>query len=592
MNQLTHIYIALVSTKISKKTYSFLMEQMHCHICFKFIILVLFLLLLSTEYCNAVRGFSRRGQGKGKWELLLQNTGVVAMHMALTHHDTVVILDQIGSRQSAYRLRRRSNGTRCENTHSDQEDWSCYAHSVEYDVLRNKTRPLSLQTDTWCSSGSILSDGTIIQAGGYGDGSRRIRHFKPCDNGKCDWKQMKNSLSDNRWYASSLLLPENDQIIVVGGKSIFTYEFVPKLSSRRESFDLPFLHKTYERKRGGNNLYPFLHLSSDGNIYIFANRDSILFNYKRKKVIKTFPRIPVHGSRSYPSTGSSVILPLDHKNGFQKVEVMICGGAVPGAFAAANEGKFLKGSSTCGRMVITGNRHKWNMENMPGPRVMSDMLILPTGHILIINGAKRGIAGWDNAASPALQPYLYKPKKSPGRRFTVLKATKIARMYHSSAILLPNGRVLVAGGNPNRRYEFKNVRYPTELRLQAFVPDHMDQKFDHRRPHNVSIYTSVGEEIIGYGKEFKVHFLLRRKLNSNDVAFSVYAPPFTTHSLSMNQRMLKLRCKEMVKDENGWVNALVEAPPSANVAPAGYYLLTVVNGGIPSISQWIKFIHN
>ncbi|KAL3512678.1 hypothetical protein ACH5RR_025395 [Cinchona calisaya] len=569
------------------------MEKMHFQNFFKCMILVLFLLLLSTEYCNAVRGLSKRGHGKGKWQLLLKNAGVVAMHMALTHYDTVVILDQMESGQSAYRLSHRLNGTRCGNTHVDQDDRSCYAHSVEYDILSNKIRPLvSLETDTWCSSGSILSDGTIIQAGGNGDGSRRIRQFKPCDNGKCDWKQMNSSLSDMRWYASSLLLPENDQIIVVGGRRTFTFEFVPKLHSRGKSFDLPFLHRTYDKNGGGNNLYPILHLSSDGNVFIFANRDSILFNYKRKKVVKTFPRIPVDGSRSYPSTGSSVILPLDHKNGFHKVEVLICGGAVQGAYAAASEkGKFLKGLRSCGRMVITGNRHKWKMENMPGPRLMSDMLILPNGHILIINGAKRGCAGWDNAASPALQPYLYKPKKSLGRRFTVLRATKIARMYHSSAILLPDGRVLVAGSNPNRRYEFKNVKYPTELRLQAFVPDHLDRKFDHLRPHNVTIYTSSGKENVGYGGEFGVNFLLRRKLNSKNVGFNVYAPPFTTHSLSMNQRMLRLRCKKMAKEENGWVKAVVEAPPSANVAPAGYYLLTVVNGGIPGRSQWIKFMH-
>src|SRR5262245_29215971 len=91
----------------------------------KCIILLLFLLLLSTECCNAVEGHSKRGKGKGKWQLLLKNAGVVAMHMALTHHHTVVILDQIGSGQSAYRLRRRMNGTKCEHTRRDSEDWSC-----------------------------------------------------------------------------------------------------------------------------------------------------------------------------------------------------------------------------------------------------------------------------------------------------------------------------------------------------------------------------------------------------------------------------------------------------------------------------------
>ncbi|CAI9112828.1 OLC1v1013321C1 [Oldenlandia corymbosa var. corymbosa] len=567
------------------------MESKNFHFFNKAIPLVLlFLATGSVNHGDAVKGFSKGG--KGKWELLLNSSGVVAMHAALTRHDTVVILDQAEG-QSDYHLRRRLNGTKCEETHADIEDSSCYAHSVEYDILSNKIRPLSIQTDTWCSSGSILNDGRIVQAGGYGDGGRKIRYFEPCDVGNtCDWREAGNHLADRRWYASTLSLPENDQVIVVGGQRIFTYEFVPKSSSESKSFDLPFLHRTYESKSKGNNLYPFLHLSSDGNIFIFANRDSILFDYKRRKVVKTYPRIPMDGSRSYPSTASSVILPLDHKHSFLKVEVMICGGAVRGAYAAARGGRFLKGLNSCGRMVITGNNHKWRMEKMAGPRIMSDMVILPTGHVLIINGARRGCAGWKHAASPALHPFLYKPEKSPGRRFSILKATKIPRMYHSTATLLPDGRVLVAGSNPNKRYEYTNVKYPTELRLQAFVPDHMDRKFNHRRAHNVSITASTKEgSTVVYGGEFEVRFLLR-KINRNGVKFTAHFPPFTTHSISMNQRMLKLRCKEMVKDKDGWVNATVEAPPSSIVAPAGYYLLTVVNGGIPSTSNWIRFANN
>ncbi|KAF8378197.1 hypothetical protein HHK36_029534 [Tetracentron sinense] len=546
------------------------------------IITILFLSLQWVTSSTAIGGVS--GGEKGEWQILLNNTGVVAMHMALTHHNTVLIFDQTGSGRSGYQLRRGYDGKRCFDSSDDSRVSSCYAHSVEYNIAGNKVRPLRLETDTWCSSGSFLSNGTLLQTGGYGNGYRRIRYFRPCDGDNCDWRQSRALLSDNRWYASNHILPEKDRVIVVGGRRIFTYEFVPKLSSGARSFDLPFLHQTNDGNEGGNNLYPFLHLSSDGNLFIFANRDSILFNYKRNKVIKTFPRIPGEGSRNYPSTGSSVILPLDHTDGFQKVEVMVCGGAASGAYRAARQGNFLKGLSSCGRMVITGNRHKWAMENMPEPRMLNDMLILPNGHVLIINGAKNGCAGWNNAANPSLRPYLYKPKKIPGRRFSVLKSTKIARMYHSSAVLLPDGRVLVAGGNPNNRYTFNNVAYPTELRLQAFVPHYMGRDYHDRRPGNVSIHYGKGEYGVRYGEEFTVNFWLGTR-PSNDVEFSAYAPPFTTHSVSMNQRMLRLRCKNMVREEDGWMNAVLEAPPSPNVAPSGYYMLTVVNGGIPNLQK-------
>ncbi|KAK4427039.1 Aldehyde oxidase GLOX1 [Sesamum alatum] len=556
---------------------------------------VLAIAYLLFHCANAAGKVTTPDRGKGEWQLLLKNTGVVAMHMALTRRNTVIMFDQTGSGPSGYRLRRRHHGTRCGNVRKDLDDSSCYAHSIEYDVLRNRIRPLHIETDTWCSSGSMLSNGTLIQTGGFGTGSRRIRYFEPCRNHNCDWKEGRKLLSNERWYASNLKLPEkDDRVIVVGGRGVFTYEFVPKRSPNEKSFNLPFLHQTYDRNEGGSNLYPIVHLSSDGHLFMFANRDSILFDYKRNRVIKKFPRIPGKGSRSYPSTGSSVILPLHHTNAFRKVEVMICGGAAAGALSAAKQGRFLNGSRTCGRMVITGNNHRWKMENMPGPRLMHDMITLPTGNVLIINGAKNGCGGWNYASNPALQPYLYKPKKTLGQRFSILKSTKIARMYHSSALLLPDGRVLIAGSNPNNKYTFKNVPHPTELRLQAFVPPQVGKGFNGRRPHNVSINTSGKDEIVGYGEEFGVKFLLKEKMSKrlrNEVAFTAYASPFNTHSISMNQRLLVLRGKNIVRSKDGWFSAVVEAPPSPKVAPSGYYMLTVLHNGIPSRSRWIKFIH-
>ncbi|MCL7051628.1 hypothetical protein MKW94_028621 [Papaver nudicaule] len=522
----------------------------------------------------------------GQWKLLLNSTGVVAMHMTLTHRNTVLMLDQTETGRSGYLLRgRKVRGAVCSS--SNLHDSSCWAHSVEYDVNANKIRALPLQTDTWCSSGAFLSNGTLLQTGGHGNGYRRIRYFNPCTNRQCSWIQSSNSLLSNRWYASDQRLP-SDRVIVVGGKDVFTYEFVPKFSRNEGSFSLPFLHRTYDRGEDGNNLYPFLHLSSDGHLFIFANRDSILLDYRRNKVMKTYPRIPGAGARNYPSSGSSVILPLNYKDGFQKVEVMVCGGSSTGAFEAARGGRFLSALNTCGRMVISaGANHKWEMEHMPAPRLLSDMIILPTGQILIINGARNGAAGWDNAVRPSRQPFLYSPKKKWGSRFSVLKATKIPRLYHSSAVLLPDGRVLVAGGNPNRNYTFRNVAFPTELRLQAFSPHYMDHSYLPIRPSGVSINLEPNRDSVKYGEDFTVRYRIVRT-PGKVVNFNIYAPPFTTHSISMNQRMLRLRCKTMIREKSGWTNALLVAPPNPVVAPSGYYMLTVVNQGIPSVAQWLK----
>ncbi|KAL1534730.1 (methyl)glyoxal oxidase [Salvia divinorum] len=533
----------------------------------------------------------------GQWKLLLNITGVVAMHMALTHYNTVLMFDQTSSGPSNYHLSHRYDGRPCHRDQHDFSDPSCYAHSVEYSISTNTIRPLFIQPDPWASSGSFLSNGTLLETGGFALGSKRVRYFKPCKNGHCDWTQGRRHLSAQRWYASSLRLPEHDdRVVIVGGYNASSYEFVPKRLPNEECFNLPFLKKTYDSSEGGNNMYPILHLSPDGHLFIFANTDSILFNYKRNQVVKTFPRIPGKGSRTYPSSGSSVLLPLDLNDRFLKAEVMICGGAATEAVPSAARGQFLRGLGSCGRMTITGNNHRWKMEQMPTARLMHNMIILPNGNVLFINGAESGSAGTNSAARPALQPYLYKPKKQLGLRFSLLRPSKIARMYHSSAILLPSGRILVGGSNPNSRYVFKNVAHPTELRLQAFTPPNMVAAFNDRRPSNVTVDPVGG---VAYGAAFKVKFMLRKKAwqSVHDVVFTAYASPFNTHSISMDQRLLVLRSKSVtVATAKGTVgkrllSAVVEAPPSAMVAPAGYYMITVIYNGIPSESQWVRFMH-
>lgn len=89
---------------------------------------------------------------------------------------------------------------------------------------------------------------------------------------------------------------------------------------------------------------------------------------------------------------------------------------------------------------------------MPSPRLLGDMLVLPNGQVLIINGAKKGAAGWENGDDANLSPVLYNPKKPSGSRFKELAPTNIPRMYHSCACVLPDANILLAGSNPHHRY--------------------------------------------------------------------------------------------------------------------------------------------
>eukprot|EP00249_Psilotum_nudum_P002630 c15746_g1_i2 orf=187-1821(-) len=521
----------------------------------------------------AAPSFVVNAQGPGTWKVLVENAGVSAMHMATNHLNKVIIFDRTDYGRSQLRL---PNG-RCRNDPNDLAlKTDCWAHSIEYDIATNTVRPLEVLTDTWCSSGAFVANGTLVHTGGYNDGARAIRYFIPCDNNACDWIEEGDMLAD-RWYATDQVLPDN-RVFVVGGRRAFSYEFVPRKAGDG-LYALNFLKQT-DTANAENNLYPFVHLSSDGNLFIFANNKAILLNYKTNTVVKTFPDLP-GGGRNYPSSGSSVMLPLSYSNNFEKVEVLVCGGSPPGAFQAANGGSFMTALNDCGRIVITDPNPTWAIETMPTPRVMGDMLILPTGDVLIINGAEQGTAGWNLARTPSLAPFLYSPAKLPGKRFAVLGATTIPRMYHSSTNVLPDGRVLVGGSNTNVGYSFTGVMFPTELRLEAYSPYYLGSSYNFRRP----TIASVSNTVISYGSTFTVSFTT--PTTPVNPKINVYAPSFTTHTYSMNQRLLYLAAT--VKMVGTQYTATVTAPPSAIAAPAGYYMLRVINNGIPSSAAWVQF---
>jgi hypothetical protein len=61
-----------------------------------------------------------------------------------------------------------------------------------------------------------------------------------------------------------------------------------------------------------------------------------------------------------------------------------------------------------------------------------------------------------------LEPELYKPDED---KWYLMANMKVDRLYHSNAILLPDGRVMTAGSNP--------MRTMNELRIEIFHPPYL-----------------------------------------------------------------------------------------------------------------------
>ncbi|KAJ7524600.1 hypothetical protein O6H91_17G013700 [Diphasiastrum complanatum] len=503
----------------------------------------------------------------GRFDILIENAGIASMHTALTHVNTVIFLDRTNIGPSEINL---TNGVCRDNPKDLVSTHDCSAHSVLFDIASNTVRPLFIFTDTWCSSGAFLPNGTLMQTGGDNEGFKKVRYFSPCPpGGACDWVESEKEMLAGRWYASNQLLPDG-RIITIGGRNVFSYEFVPDQGLGQ--FDLQFLHDTNDEYN--DNYYPFVYLLPDNNLYVFANRDSILLNYFTNTVLRKYPTIPGE-PRNYPCAGSSVLLPLDNANDFSVAEVLVCGGS--NKFAFPYPPAQLGASQTCGRMIVTSNNASWEMLTMPMRRNMGDMVLLPTGQVLIVNGAQNGSQGWGSASNAALNPVIFTPSTS---QFDVQAASTIPRVYHSTANLLPDGRILIAGSNTHQYYTFTGA-FPTELRVEAFSPAYLDSSNDFQRPSFVNPPT-----VLRYGFNFTIDVSVPGNVTS-PIQLVLCSVPFTTHSYSQGQRQLNLAVSQPLFINGNTYSVSSSAPKSAVLAPRGYYMLFPVHKGIPGRSTWV-----
>jgi hypothetical protein len=198
---------------------------------------------------------------------------------------------------------------------------------------------------------------------------------------------------------------------------------------------------------------------------------------------------------------------------------------------------------------------------------------LPDGTYLIVNGAHQGHAGFGLASSPNLQAVLYEPSLPVHSRFSILNDTIVARMYHSEATLLPDGRVLISGSDPNDNST--GGMYPEEFRIEVYFPPYLSTGL---APPTFSI----DETDWVYGGAYAIDNLVLFQGDASTVRVSLIAATSSTHGNTMGGRTI---FPDVSCDATG---CMVTAPPSAGVCPPGWFQLFVLDGPTPSHSQWVR----
>lgn len=473
------------------------------------------------------------------------------------------------------------------------------ASASEYAVDSNGNRAMDISPNSFCSSGSVLGNGTWVNIGGNGapttssDGRRAIRMLNPCDDSNCNWSASPAKY-EQRWYSSMETLKDGSVIILGGasGDGYFndptrnnpTYEFFPPTPNGHP------ISSTILTNTLPANYHPLIWLVPSGRLLIQSNWATALLNTTSKKEIP-LDNVP-DAVRTYPAGAGSVMLPMTPLNNWTAT-IMSCGGlnVPPEAWGAPDFNPMqLSASVSCVKLMPDSSGNYFHDEDLPEGRIMMNMINLPDGKILALNGGRKGSAGYGSqpwavgqsyADDPVLLPLLYNPHAHTGRWSSDgLSPSTISRLYSSSATLLPDGSVLVAGSNPNMDVtNDPNVKYPTEYRMEKFYPPY----YNTRRPQPKGLPSSLSYG----GPAFEVWLdkddLFGDVRSVENATVVVIRPGFSTHSRNMGQRYVQLQSTYTGFKNTTAVLHVSQLPPNPAILAPGPALIFVVVNGIPSI---------
>lgn len=504
-------------------------------------------------------------------------SGVPAMHVALLPNGRLVFLDKVEN----YTELRLSDGQ--------------FAYSVEYDPTTNDYVPLAYTTNAFCSGGIFLANGTLISVGGnaplgfidptVSNGFKGIRYLsRSMDDSSFDgqsWVEPGNQLASNRWYASVQILPDGRVFVASGSLNGLdptqpennnpTYEILNRDGiSNGQNIDMDILVKNQPYY-----MYPFVHLMSDGSLFVFVSKSSQLFNVDTGDILRVFTDLPGQ-YRTYPNTGGSVLLPLSSADQWAP-GVMVCGGGAYQDISSPTD-------PSCGRIRPLDANPDWEMDSMPEGRGMVEGTLLPDGTVVWVNGCNSGAQGFGMAKDPTFEVLLYDPSLPLGNRWSTGPSSEIPRLYHSVATLLLDGTLMISGSNPNEQPILQSsdqVPFITDFRVEIYTPPYLSGDNANRRPTDVelsNVYLSADNSTFFIG--------FNAPDNAADVTVSLYYHGFVTHSLHMGHRMMFLDTDGW-QSGGGWKNITVTMPPNSNIAPPGPYVVYVLVDGVPAYGQYV-----
>jgi hypothetical protein len=224
-------------------------------------------------------------------------------------------------------------------------------------------------------------------------------------------------------------------------------------------------------------------------------------------------------------------------------------------------------TNTAETIDLTASKPAWkSTASMQFKRRQLNATLLADGKVLVTGGTSA--QGFSNGNGAVLASEIWNPSTG---NWTTGASMQIPRLYHSTALLLPDGRVLSTGsGKPASTHDIDR------LNGEIYSPPYLFNANGTLAARPVIGSTPAS---VGYGQTFFVGTAQATQISK----VSWIRIGSVTHASNMDQRFQSLAFTKV----SGGLN--VTAPANANLSPPGYYLLFILNGsGVPSVAKFVR----
>jgi hypothetical protein len=388
----------------------------------------------------------------------------------------------------------------------------------------------------FCSGHAFLPDGTLLVAGGHISDYVGIPNTSKYDPFSGSWTRLPD-MNNGRWYPTNTTLATGDVLVTSGwidtqtGVNVEPQVWQTATSSWRNltaaHLALPF--------------YPFMFVAPNGKVFCAGPSQTSRYLDPSGSGAWSVVANSNYGVRNW---GSAVM--------YDTGKILLVGGSpcipYPGTSCTTTP------TATAEIIDLTAANPSWQYTApMAGPRKLHNATLLPDGKVLVTGGSRGSEDPNTKPTNPAYESELWDPATGT---WTTVASIATIRTYHSVALLLPDGRVLSAGGTwggiPGTQ--------GTAPSAEVYSPPYL---FNGSRPTIASAPANIP-----YGQSFFVG----TPDATNISKVTLLALPSVTHSFNMSQRIIR----PSFSLATGGLN--VTAPSNANLAPPGYYMLFILNG--------------